>query len=281
MQASDRELSFEELDLPAILLPPGTCVPENLDNADLWCEWIEVVRGTPLPKDFRSVAHLFKEEGEKLGIFWPAVLVQSLHETNFFRYGGRARMENFNAGGVGITPDERTTTRQDFETLRNGVRAMLEHVAVYADPYRMEKVIRKQNETERGVGTFTARRTEQVLRYIRAKYDGFRTVWPDQPVRIIDLGSWAPEEKLKQMDGYAEHGPTQEIIHGASLAYAEDPFYGAKLYRWWHTGSSYVRSRHSESRTTVREDESPQSRESVTQAVLRFSLLFLPLRLSP
>jgi len=278
--AIDRELSLEELDMPVILLPPGTQVPANLDNADFWRDWIEENRGTPLPEDFSNVAHLFKDEGEKLGIFWPAVLVQSVHETNFFRYGGRARMENFNAGGVGITPDERTTTRQNFQTLRNGVRAMLEHVAVYADPYRMEKVIRERNELERGIRRFTADRTEEVFRFIRDKYDWFRTQWPDRPVRITDLGSWAPDEQVKQMKGYNEHGHTRQSIRGATLAYAEDPFYGAKLYRIWYRGTSYVRSRYSESQTSKSEAKVPYSIEAISKAALIFSLLFLPPRFS-
>lgn len=274
----DRELSLDELDMPAILMPQGTRIPADLENPDFWCEWIEEIRGTPLPENFNSVAHLFKEEGEKLGMFWPAVLVQSLHETNFFRYGGRARMENFNAGGVGITPDEKTTTRQNFQTLRNGVRAMLEHVAVYADPYRMEKVIRELNKSERGVRRFTAKRTEEVFKIIRDKYDRFRTQWPAQPVRITDLGSWAPDEQVKRMKGYDEHGLTRQAIRSATLAYAEDPFYGAKLYRWWHTGSSYVRSCYSASQTAPSEDKSPQSLEALSKAVFQLSLLFLPPR---
>jgi hypothetical protein len=276
-QAADRELSLEELDRPVILLPPGTRVPDNLDNPDFWRDWIEEMRGTPLTEDFDSVAHLFKEEGEKLGIFWPAVLVQSVHETNFFRYGGRARMENFNAGGVGITPEEQTTTRQNFQTLRNGVRAMLEHVAVYADPYRMEKVIREQNNLELGVKRFTAKRTEEMFRFIRDKYDWFRTQWPNQPVRITDLGSWAPDEQVKQMKGYDEHGLTRQSIRGATLAYAEDPFYGAKLYRIWHRGASYVRGRYSDSQFTTSEAKFPYSLEAIRQAVLKISLwLLLP-----
>ena len=279
-QAADRELSLEELDMPVILLPPGTRVPDNLDNPDFWRVWIEEMRGTPLTEDFSSVAHLFKEEGEKLGIFWPAVLVQSVHETNFFRYGGRARMENFNAGGVGITPEERTTTRQNFNSLRNGVRAMLEHVAVYADPYRMEKVIREQNDLERGVRRFTANRTEEMFRFIRDKYDWFRAQWPNQPVRITDLGSWAPDEQVKQMKGFDEHGLTRQSIRGATLAYAEDPFYGAKLYRIWHRGASYVRSRYSESRTSKSEAKVPYSIEAISKAALKFSLLLLPPRFS-
>lgn len=276
-QATDRELSLEELDRPVILLPQGTRVPDNLDNPDFWRDWIEEMRGTPLTEDFGSVAHLFKEEGEKLGIFWPAVLVQSLHETNFFRYGGRARMENFNAGGVGITPDERTTTRQNFQTLRNGVRAMLEHVAVYADPYRMEKVIREQNNLELGVKRFTAKRTEKMFRFIRDKYDWFRTQWPNQPVRITDLGSWAPDEQVKQMKDYDEHGLTRQSIRSATLAYAEDPFYGAKLYRIWHRGASYVRGRYSASQASIIETESPQPLEAIRKAVFKISLwLLLP-----
>lgn len=277
---ADRELSFDELDQPAILLPQGTRVPDDLDNPELWRDWIEEIRGTPLPREFCNVAHIFKEEGKKLGIFWPAVLVQSLHETNFYRYGGRARKENFNAGGVGITPEDRTTTRQNFGTLRAGVRAMLEHVAIYADPYRMEKVIREQNSLERGHGRFTARRTEEMFGFIREKFDRFRRQWPDRLVRITDLGSWAPEKKVKQMGGNDEHGLTHQPIQGASLAYAEDPFYSTKLYRWWHEGSSYVRSRYTESQPTANKPEAPYPLQSIHKAALKISLLLFPLKLS-
>jgi hypothetical protein len=275
LQAVDRELSPEEPDIPAILLAPGTRVPENLDNPDFWREWIEEIRGTPLPENFSSIAHLFKEEGEKLGIFWPAVLVQSVHETNFCRYGGRARFESLNVGGVGITPDEKTTTRQKFQTLRDGVRAMLEHVAVYADPYKMEKIIREQNALERGAGRFTARRTEEVFRIIRDKYDRFRKQWPGQAVRIIDLGSWPPDEKVEQIGGDKELGQIRQSIRGATLAYAEDPNYGAKLYRWWQAGSSFVSSRYCESQSLAHEDETLHSPETFSHAAFKISLLFL------
>jgi len=240
-RAADRELTEQELDEPTILLPPGTRVPENLNNPDLWREWIERQRGTPLPPDFRKVAHIFQEEGERLGIFWPGVLVQSIHETDYYQYGGRARAENFNIGGGVITQEEGTTTRQNFHTLRNGIRAMLEHVAVYANPYNMENKIREQNYRELGTRRFTADRTEEQFNTIRGKYDHFRRKW-NRAVRFNDLGSYVSPEKLSQMEGFGEYGPILQLIGGAALTYAGDPSYGAKFYVKWHHGADYVRT---------------------------------------
>jgi hypothetical protein len=257
--ASNRELTSDELNLPAILLPNGTKVPDSLNDPDLWIECIDRMRGSRLPEEFREVARFFKEEGERLGVFWPGVLVQSMHETNYYKYGGDARKESWNVGGVGITKDVATTTHQDFGNLRRGVRAMLEHVAVYADPDRMKRVITEQNYVELGSNRFLADRTQQHFDTIRKKYDSFHAYAtehndPNRPVRFNDLGAFRKEEDLNKLRGtekgqippdlFDKYKSTRASIGGATLTYAGDPFYGAKWYLKWKQASSCVQNKY-------------------------------------
>jgi hypothetical protein len=235
-----RELTEDELVLPNILLAPGTRVPDWLNDPDLWLAWIEEERDTPLDPDFRRVAHLFKEEGEALGVFWPGVLVQSVHETDFYRYGGRAKKENFNMGGVGITLDDETTTRQNFLTVRRGVRALLEHVSTYADPERMAPLIRDRNYREWGTRRFTADRTEETYEIIKGKHEVFTK--HKRPAKFIDLGSGVAP-------GFRVYDPVLGIhMGGATLSYAGDPKYGSLWYKHWFNAAMYMRA-HQESRT--------------------------------
>ena len=194
------------VEIPAILMQPGVTIPECLTDPSIWREWIEHRRGKELPAPFRDVARYFKEEGERLGIYWPAVLVQSVHETKFYLYGGRARAENFNVGGVGITLEEGTTTRQNFHTVRNGVRAMLEHVAVYADPHAMGPKIKEQNYRELGVRRFTADRTNQSFTTIAGKLQASR-----RGLGLDDAGgdetSWRVSDQVDGSPGVVETEP--------------------------------------------------------------------------
>jgi len=258
--ASNRELTSDELNLPAILLPNGTKVPDSLNDPDLWIECIDRMRGSRLPEEFREVARFFKEEGERLGVFWPGVLVQSMHETNYYKYGGDARKESWNVGGVGITKDLATTTHQNFGSLRRGVRAMLEHVAIYADPDRMHTVIIEQNKRDRDIGErFLADRTQQFFGDIRDKNESFRKMAkkmkdPNRPVRFNDLGEFRTEENLNKLrgrgngkidpDSFDRYKRTRASIGGATLVYAGDPFYGAKWYLKWKEASSCVQSKY-------------------------------------
>lgn len=231
------------VDAPPLVLEPWEweMIPEGLNDPMAWQEFINrKVRGLgkELPPEFEDVARTFKEEAERFVLpdgrrmNWPALLVQSLHETGFYQYGRRARAAEFNVAGLGITEDDETTTRQDFGDLRTGVRAFLEHMSVYA--------------TGRMLDVPTADRTKLVQKDVSEKVTSFLKKirdknWNRGGINIRDLGSLpnpsaenfrevavkfggSVEEFNRKYGEYArKYGP------GGAVAYSGDPLYGGKL----------------------------------------------------
>lgn len=76
-----------------------------------------------------SIAHHFLKIGEKHGIRGDVALCQSIHETNYFRYGGQVKPEDNNFAGIGATGEGQVNT---FATVEEGITAQIQHLYAYA-----------------------------------------------------------------------------------------------------------------------------------------------------
>lgn len=77
-----------------------------------------------------SVAKFFVEHGKRLGIRGDIAFCQSLHETNWFRYGGSVKASQNNYSGIGAVDSK--TGGAVFKTPEEGVLAQLHHLWAYA-----------------------------------------------------------------------------------------------------------------------------------------------------
>jgi len=244
-------------------------IPEALDDAKAWQEYINAevkARGHKLPEGFDNVAQTFGEVGREFVLpggrrmNWPALLVQSLHETGFYKYGRRARAENFNVAGVGITESDGTTIHQDFKKLRIGVKAFFQHMSVYATGEKCTSAIAERTQNETGA--------------IIGKYKQLKTNFPSRgPVALRDLGcmfagdertarkySGLDDKKHKKETGAQWPAATHiarlrdritkahKKYGGATLAYAGDPLYGGAVMDLWVRATTEVRRIHKENK---------------------------------
>lgn len=85
------------------------------------------------PKVLEKYLHYIKyylSEGEKEGIRGDLAFCQSLHETNFFKFGGDVIPEQNNFAGIGtIGGGEKG---HFFKTPQEGIRAQIQHLKAYA-----------------------------------------------------------------------------------------------------------------------------------------------------
>ncbi len=72
----------------------------------------------------------YLSEGNKEGIRGDLAFCQSLHETNFFKFGGDVSPKQNNFSGIGATGGG--VKGCSFETPRQGIRAQIQHLKAYA-----------------------------------------------------------------------------------------------------------------------------------------------------
>ena len=72
----------------------------------------------------------FLEEGRKEGVRGDLAFAQSLHETNFFRFGGDVKPSQNNFAGLGATGNKEPGL--SFKTPQEGIRAQIQHLKAYA-----------------------------------------------------------------------------------------------------------------------------------------------------
>ena len=263
-------LSFETR---LVIGPAEQQIPEDLDDAKAWQEYINAqikARGHTLPEGFDNVAQTFRHVGRefvlsgKRRMNWPALLVQSLHETGFYKYGRRAKAENFNVAGVGITESDGTTIHQDFGKLHIGVKAFFQHMAISATGEKCTGAIAERTRNETGA--------------IIGKYRQLQRNHPARgPIALRDLGcmfagdertarkySGLNDKKRKKETGAAWPASAhiarlrQRITNahkkygGATLAYAGDPIYGGSVMDLWVRSTAEVRRIHKENKAMSR-----------------------------
>ena len=83
--------------------------------------------GAPTIRDF--CAQLYEEAADE-GIRPELVFCQAMKETGWLRFGGRVNVSQFNFAGIGAV--DGGTTSASFSSVREGLRAQVQHLKVYA-----------------------------------------------------------------------------------------------------------------------------------------------------
>ncbi|SEF64798.1 N-acetylmuramoyl-L-alanine amidase [Paenibacillus sp. UNC499MF] len=76
-----------------------------------------------------EIARQFLSVGAKYGVRGDAAVAQSIHETNWFRFGGDVKPEQNNFAGIGATGG---VPGNSFPTIKDGVTAQIQHLFAYA-----------------------------------------------------------------------------------------------------------------------------------------------------
>lgn len=77
----------------------------------------------------RKIAEAFVEIGQRYGVRADVAFCQSIHETNWFRFGGDVKPEQNNFAGIGATGN---VSGVSFDTIHDGVTAQIQHLFAYA-----------------------------------------------------------------------------------------------------------------------------------------------------
>lgn len=78
----------------------------------------------------RDFCRIYVEEANAEGIKAEVAFAQAMKETGFLRFGGAVKIEQFNFAGIGATDDGATPA--SFGSVREGVRAQIQHLKGYA-----------------------------------------------------------------------------------------------------------------------------------------------------
>jgi Mannosyl-glycoprotein endo-beta-N-acetylglucosaminidase len=128
--------------LPEILLSPSNQVPGCVTPNRLMEFVAERNRGLNPPKqidprfsriaaDYSSVGNCVQRSGGKcVGVRWDYAFYQMLIETGYLNFGGGVKPEDNNFAGVGAPVPGQPGER--FASVREGVRAHLQHVLMYS-----------------------------------------------------------------------------------------------------------------------------------------------------
>lgn len=84
---------------------------------------------------YLNYAKYFLEEGKKEGVRGDLAFAQSLHETNFFRFGNDVKPSQNNFAGLGATGNGNPGL--SFKTPQEGIRAQIQHLKAYASKKRL------------------------------------------------------------------------------------------------------------------------------------------------
>lgn len=128
--------------LPEILVGPSNQVPVCVTPNRLMEFVTERNRGLSPPKKinprfskiaaaYRSVGNCVQKSGGRcVGVRWDYAFYQMLIETGYLNFGGGVKPEDNNFAGVGATVAGKPGER--FDSVRDGVRAHLQHVLMYS-----------------------------------------------------------------------------------------------------------------------------------------------------
>ncbi|MGX8717186.1 MAG: glucosaminidase domain-containing protein [bacterium] len=79
---------------------------------------------------YLTYAKYFLDEGKKEGVRGDLAFAQSLHETNYFKFGGDVQPSQNNFAGLGATGNKEPGL--SFKTPQEGIRAQIQHLKAYA-----------------------------------------------------------------------------------------------------------------------------------------------------
>lgn len=83
-----------------------------------------------LPDKYHDIIEFYQEHGDYYGIQWAMAFAQGCHETGYFRFGGDVKPEQNNFAGIGATGGG--NPGENFDSISNGVKAQIQHLACYA-----------------------------------------------------------------------------------------------------------------------------------------------------
>lgn len=84
-----------------------------------------------------EIEQLYLDEGEIEGVRGDIAFCQAIHETNYFRFTGTAKIEWHNPAGLGVTGPAGVGNR--FPDWQTGVRAQIQHLKAYATDDTLNK----------------------------------------------------------------------------------------------------------------------------------------------
>ena len=82
------------------------------------------------PEAPEGIEKIYLEEGQAEGVRGDIAFCQAIHETDYFRFTGTAKIEWHNPAGLGVTGPAGVGAR--FPDWRTGVRAQIQHLKAYA-----------------------------------------------------------------------------------------------------------------------------------------------------
>jgi N-acetylmuramoyl-L-alanine amidase len=82
------------------------------------------------PNAPKGIERIYLEEGQAEGVRGDIAFCQAIHETDYFRFTGTAKIEWHNPAGLGVTGPAGVGAR--FPDWRTGVRAQIQHLKAYA-----------------------------------------------------------------------------------------------------------------------------------------------------
>jgi hypothetical protein len=106
--------------------------------------------------DAPEVEQLFLDEGNTEGVRGDIAFCQAIHETDYFRFTGQAKIEWNNPAWLGVTGQivNGEPVGNKFPDWRTGIRAQIQHLKAYAvkDPIFMNKLVDPRYEAVKNAG---------------------------------------------------------------------------------------------------------------------------------
>lgn len=114
--------------LPAIVASPSNAVPECVTPGRMMA--FLQSRNSNIDQRYGLIASDYMRHGEELGLRWDLAFFQMMVETANLRYTGDVQPKQNNFAGLGATGNGERG--ESFPDVSSGVRAHIEHVAMYA-----------------------------------------------------------------------------------------------------------------------------------------------------
>ena len=125
-------------DAPQEALVSGDIMGEAQATAQQMADYLLKYNPNPLISCTAfELATIYLEEGAIEGVRGDIAFAQSIHETGFFRVGGSVLPEQYNFAGLGATGGG--TSGLYFASVREGVRAQIQHLKAYASALGLEQ----------------------------------------------------------------------------------------------------------------------------------------------
>ncbi len=130
--------------LPAVEASSANTVPACVTPGRLLA-FLEA-RNSRLEPKFGEIGVHYMRHGEDLGLRWDYAFFQMLVETNSLKYTGDVHVSQNNFAGLGATGGG--VRGESFSTVSDGVRAHLEHIAMYAGKYIPDPVAERTRKVQ-------------------------------------------------------------------------------------------------------------------------------------